>query len=133
MRHSIRVLFFICVQLTLYLSTLEQKNFVYWDVIFHLGLIELFVKLKKITRNQDRLGSSKLYNTIDPERLQRFLKDLADYKKLCLLGSLQFYENHAINSMITRNQGRQFVYQDLQFETRIDSLSIRSIVKLQRS
>ena len=54
------------------LSTLEWKNLVYWDFIFHLGLTEFFVKLKKITRNQGHLGSSESY---DPERSQRFLKD----------------------------------------------------------
>ena len=58
------------------LSTLEWKNLVYWDFIFHLGPIEPSVKLKKITRNQCRLGSSELYNPTEPERSQRFLKDL---------------------------------------------------------
>ena len=58
------------------LSTLEWKNLVYWDFIFHLGLTEPFFKLKKITRNQSRLGSSELYDPINPERSQRSLKDL---------------------------------------------------------
>ena len=58
------------------LSTLEWKNLVYWDFIFHLGPIELSVKLKKIIRNQCRLGSSESYDPTDPERPQRSLKDL---------------------------------------------------------
>ena len=41
-----------------------------WDVIFHLRQIEPFVKLKKITRNQDRLGSLESYDPTDPERSQ---------------------------------------------------------------
>ena len=61
------------LSLTDTLSTLEWKNLVYWDFIFHLGPTEPSVKLKKITRNQFRLGSSELY---DPERSQRSLKDL---------------------------------------------------------
>ena len=46
------------------LSTLEWKNLVYWDFIFHLGTNESSVKLKKITRNQDQLG---LLESYDPE------------------------------------------------------------------
>ena len=37
------------------LSTLEWKNLVYWDFIFHLGPTEPSVKLKKITINQYRI------------------------------------------------------------------------------
>ena len=44
-------------------------------VIFHLDPIEPSVKLKKIIRNQDRLGTSELYNPTNPERSQRSLKD----------------------------------------------------------
>ena len=58
------------------LSTLEWKNLVYWDFIFHLGPTEPFVMLKKITRNQSRLRSSKSYDSTNLERSQRFLKDL---------------------------------------------------------
>ena len=58
------------------LSILEWKNLVYEDFIFHLGPIEPSVKLKKITRNQCRLGSSELYDPTDSERSQRSLKDL---------------------------------------------------------
>ena len=58
------------------LFTLEWKNLVYWDFIFHLSSTEPSVKLKKITRNQGYLGSLELYDPTDPERLQRFLKDL---------------------------------------------------------
>ena len=58
------------------LSTLEWKNLVYWDFIFHLGPTEPSIKLKKIIRNQDCLGSSKSYDPTDPERSLRFLKDL---------------------------------------------------------
>ena len=36
--------------------------------IFNSGLIESFVKLKKIIRNHDCLGSSESYNPSDPER-----------------------------------------------------------------
>ena len=64
------------LSLTDTLSTLEWKNLVYWDFIFHLGPTEPFVKLKKITRNQYRLGLSELYDPTDPERSQRSLKDL---------------------------------------------------------
>ena len=56
------------LSLTDTLSTLEWKNLVYWDFIFHLGPIEHSVKLKKIKRNQCHLGSSELYDPIDPER-----------------------------------------------------------------
>ena len=35
--------------------------------IFHLGPIEPSVKLKKITRNQGRLGLLESYDPIDPE------------------------------------------------------------------
>ena len=57
------------------LSTLEWKNLVYWDFIFHLGSTEPSVKLKKITRNQGHLGLSESYDPTDPERSQRSLKD----------------------------------------------------------
>ena len=57
------------------LSTLEWKNLVYWDFIFHLSPIEPSVKLKKIIRNQGCLESSKLYDPTDPKRSLRFLKD----------------------------------------------------------
>ena len=57
------------------LFTLEWKNLVYWDFIFQLGPTKPSVRLKMITRNQGRLGSSKLYNPTNPERLQRSLKD----------------------------------------------------------
>ena len=56
------------MSLTDTLSILEWKNLVYWDFIFHLGPTEPSFKLKKITRNQGRLGSSKSYDPIDPER-----------------------------------------------------------------
>ena len=69
------MLFFIWVKLTFYLFTLESQSLVYWDVIFHLDPIEYFVKLKKITRNHDRLRSSESYDPTDPERLQRSLND----------------------------------------------------------
>ena len=58
------------------LSTLEWKNLVYWDFIFHLGPTEPSVKLKKIIRNQSCLGSSKSCDPTDPERSLRSLKDL---------------------------------------------------------
>ena len=61
--------------MTLYLSTLEWQNMVCWDVIFHLRPTEHFVKLKKITRNQDHLGLSESYDPTNPEQLQRFFKD----------------------------------------------------------
>ena len=57
------------------LSTLEWKNLVYWDFIFHLSPTEPSVKLKKIIRNQGCLESSKLYDPTDPKRSLRFLKD----------------------------------------------------------
>ena len=47
------------------LSTLEWKNLVYWDFIFHLGSTEPSVKLKKITRNQGHLGLSESYDPTD--------------------------------------------------------------------
>ena len=53
--------------MTLYLSTLEWQNMVCWDVIFHLRSTEHFVKLKKITRNQDHLGLSESYDPTDLE------------------------------------------------------------------
>ena len=43
--------------------------------IFHLGPTKPSVKLKKITRNQDRLGLSELYDLTDLEQSQRSLKD----------------------------------------------------------
>ena len=49
------------------LSTLEWKNLVYLDFIFHLDPIEPSVKLKKITRNQGCLGSSESYDPTNPE------------------------------------------------------------------
>ena len=61
------MLFFIKVQQTHYLSTLEWQNLVYWDAIFYLGSTEPSVKLKKITKNQDHLKSSESYDPIDPE------------------------------------------------------------------
>ena len=57
------------------LSTLKWKNLIYWDIIFHLGLIESSVKLKKITRNQGYLELSKSYDSTNVKRLQNFLKD----------------------------------------------------------
>ena len=54
------------------LSTLEWKNLVYWDFIFHLSPTEPSVKLKKIIRNQSHLGSSK---STDPKQSQRSLKN----------------------------------------------------------
>ena len=45
---------------------------VYGDVIFYLGQTKSFVKLKKITRNQDYLESSESY---DLEQSLRSLKD----------------------------------------------------------
>ena len=47
----------------------------YWNVIFHFGQIEPSIKLKKIIRNQDRLGTSESYNPTNPERSQKSLKD----------------------------------------------------------
>ena len=64
------------LSLTDTLFTLEWKNLAYWDFIFHLSPTESFVKLKKITRNQGRLGLSESYDPTDPERSQRSLKDL---------------------------------------------------------
>ena len=64
------------LSLTDIVSTLEWKNLVHWDFIFHLGPTEPSIKLKKITRNQCCLGSSELYDPTDPERSQRSLKDL---------------------------------------------------------
>ena len=55
------------LQPTLYFSTLEWQNLVYWDAIFYLGSTEPSVKLKKITKNQDHLKSSESYDPIDPE------------------------------------------------------------------
>ena len=57
------------------LSTLEWKNLVYWDFIFHLDPIEPSVKLKKITISLGCLGSEESYDSTDLERLQRSLKD----------------------------------------------------------
>ena len=57
------------------LSTLELKNLVYWDFIFHLSPTEQSIKFKNITRNKGRLGSSESCDPIDPERSQRSLKD----------------------------------------------------------
>ena len=64
------------LSLTNTLSTLEWKNLVYWDFIFHLDPTKPSIKLKKITRNQDRLGLSESYDPTDLERPQRSLKDL---------------------------------------------------------
>ena len=64
------------LSLTDTLSTLEWKNLVYWDFIFHLGPIEPFIKLKNIIRNRCHLGSSELYDPTNPERSHRSLKDL---------------------------------------------------------
>ena len=64
------------LSLTDTLSTLEWRNLVYWDFIFHLGPTEHFIKLKKITRNQCRLGSLELYDPTDLKQSQRSLKDL---------------------------------------------------------
>ena len=44
-------------------------------LFFHLGPTKPFVKLKKITRNQNCLRLSKSYDFIDLERTQRSLKD----------------------------------------------------------
>ena len=33
------------------LSTLELKNLVYWDFIFHIGPTESSIKLKNVTKN----------------------------------------------------------------------------------
>ena len=52
---------------------------------FHFGLIEPFVKLKKITRNQDRLGSLESYDPTDPERSQRSLKDWTVDRKILFI------------------------------------------------
>ena len=49
------------------LSTLEWKNLVYWDFIFHLGSTKPSVKLRKIIRNQSCLGSSKSCDPTNPE------------------------------------------------------------------
>jgi len=49
------------------LSTLKWKNLFYWDFTFHLDPTESFVMLKKITRNQSRLGSSESYNPTELE------------------------------------------------------------------
>ena len=57
------------------LPTLEWKNIVYGDFIFHLGSIEPSIKLKNIAKNKCRLGSLKSYNPTDPEQSQKFLKD----------------------------------------------------------
>ena len=57
------------------LSTLEWKNLIYWDFIFHLNPIKPSIKLEKITRNQGHLGSLELYDPTDFERLQKSLKD----------------------------------------------------------
>ena len=59
------------LSLTDTLSILEWKNLVYWDYIFHLGPTEPSVKLKKITRNQGRLGSLESYDPTDLKRSQR--------------------------------------------------------------
>ena len=64
------------LSLTDTLFILEWKNLIYWNFIFHLGPTEPSVKLKKITRNQGRLGSSESYDPTDLERLQKSLKDL---------------------------------------------------------
>ena len=50
------------------LSTLEWKNLVHWDFIFHLSPTKPSVKLKMITRNQSRLGSSESYDPTNPEQ-----------------------------------------------------------------
>ena len=50
------------------LSTLEWKNLVHLDFIFHLGPTKPSVKLKMITRNQSRLGSSESYDPTNPEQ-----------------------------------------------------------------
>ena len=62
------------------LSTLELKNLVYWDFIFHLGLIKPSVKLKKTIRNQGFLESSKSYDPTDLEQLLRSLKYLNHFE-----------------------------------------------------
>ena len=64
------------LSLTDTLPTLEWKNLVYWDFIFHLDPTEPSIKLKKITRNQCHLRSSELYDPTKLERSQRSLKDL---------------------------------------------------------
>ena len=48
-RNTLLECYFLFGQLTLYLSTLKEKNLVYWDVIFHFGLTKSSVKLKNIT------------------------------------------------------------------------------------
>ena len=63
-------------------NTLEWKNLVYWDFIFHLGPTEHVVKLMKITRNQGCLGSSKSYDPADPEQAQKPLKDSNHFEQL---------------------------------------------------
>ena len=50
--------------------------------IFHLGPTEPSIKLKKITRNQGCLGSSKSYDPADPEQSQRSLKDPNRFEQL---------------------------------------------------
>jgi len=64
------------------LSTLEWKDLVYWDFIFHLGQTKPSVKVKKITRNQCCLKSSESYDPIDPERSQRSLKNLDCFRQV---------------------------------------------------
>ena len=66
------------------LSTLKWKNLVYWDFIFHLRPTEPSIKLKNFTRNQGHLGWSEPYNPTDPERSQRFLKDLDHFGQVGL-------------------------------------------------
>ena len=74
MWHSIGIFFYLGPTNTL--STLEWKNLVYWDFIFHLDPTKSSVKLKKVTRNQGCLKSLESYDPTDPERSQIFLKDL---------------------------------------------------------
>ena len=54
----------------------------YWDVIFYLGLMESFVKLKMIIRNQNRLKSLESYDFTNLERSQRLLKDLNNFGRV---------------------------------------------------
>ena len=48
-RNTLLECYFPFGQLTLYLSTLEEQNLVYWDIIFHFGPTKSSIKLKKIT------------------------------------------------------------------------------------
>ena len=61
------------------LSTLEWKNLVFWDFIFHLGPTEPSVKLKKITINQGRLGLLESYDRKNPWKI-RIVLDRWDCK-----------------------------------------------------